>query len=201
MTEFFYKPIKFRDRELITQQLKIFGEKYNPDNKKTIRFDNELLEVYAPSLAQQFKEMDLHLDIFRGFVTYPRDELGIHRDGSLEYPKKLAINWPVENCAGTQMYWWKFFGDPILEEQSEQFKFEHDISASYNPQYKSSDALFNYDNVLVTYEKTNAEIVEKLELTDPTLINVDIHHSVGNPFDTFRKIISFRFIPEPLHLI
>ena len=176
----FYKKLEFRDVEQITAELLSIAREFNPEQFVSKKFDTQLLEQRVPSLTKQFKELGIEIDVFREFVSQPFRGLGIHQDGAVGYPKKYAINWPIENCKGAYMCWWNFNGDP-------------EVSIA------STDPTANQPSIF--YSAHNASKVEQVELVTPTLVNIENFHSVENNINSVRRMISFRFVTEPEHLI
>jgi hypothetical protein len=174
-----YIPIKFDYVDIINKQLLSMVRDHNPNLTRIKMFNLKILKDYSPLLVEQLDALNLTIDIVKEFVTPPLSEFSIHRDGSVKYPKLFALNWPIENCKNTYMKWWEFDGDPIIE------RIEYD----------------NYDVALPIYSKINATEIGCLELIHPTIVNVQCYHSVDNNVETYRRLISFRFNPEPLHLI
>lgn len=179
---FFYKQISFDFQESITAKLLDIAREFNPNMYMSVAFNKSLLEERIPELVDQFNNKQLEVDIFREFVSSPHRGLGIHQDGSPGWPKHLALNWPIEHCANTKMVWWNFSEEPVL-----------------------SDDAYNYDvafpsSVLKIYKQDRANAVEQCEIITPTLVNINHYHSVVNG-PNYRRMISFRFNPEPWHLI
>ena len=124
---------------------------------------------------------NIFFEIFREFVSQPNAGLGIHKDGTPEFPKYLALNWPVENCEGTRMLWWELNKDAQVA-------------------IDTVDVAFKSNNSLKFYSESDAVKVGEFEIVKPTLVNVGAYHSVVNG-PNIRRMVSFRFKPEPLHLL
>ena len=178
---FLYKKIEFEDCELITEQLLSIVREYNPDAEVSRAFDINLIHNKVPCLSEQLHSMNIEIEIFREFVSQPYQGLKIHADGTAEHPKFLALNWPVENCEDTKMIWWNFKEDP-------------------KPLADVYDIAFGKNVPLKFYSEENAVKIGEYEIVSPTLVNVKEYHSVVNGPNT-RRMVSFRFKPEPLHLL
>jgi hypothetical protein len=177
---FLYKKIKFEDCELITEQLLSIVKEYNYDAEISRAFDINLIHKKVPRLLEQFHSMNIEIDVFREFVSSPYQGLKIHADGTAEHPKFLALNWPVENCENTKMIWWNF------KEEPKRLADGYDMAFGNVP--------------LKFYSEENGIKIGECEIVSPTLVNVKEYHSVVNGPNT-RRMVSFRFKPEPLHLL
>ena len=179
---FFYKQISFDFQESITAKLLDIAREFNPNMYMSVAFNKSLLEERIPELVDQFNNKQLEVDVFREFVSSPLGGLGIHQDGSPGWPKYLALNWPIEHCANTKMVWWNFLGEPVLSNDA----YNYDVA------FPSSE--------LKIYKQDRANAVEQCEIITPTLVNINHYRSVVNGTN-YRRMISFRFNPEPWHLI
>jgi len=178
---FLYKKIEFEDCELITEQLLSIVKEHNPESEVSRAFDINLIHEKVPRLSEQLRSMNIEIEIFREFVSQPYQGIKIHVDGTQEHPKFLALNWPVENCKNTKMVWWKFESDPKL------FVDMYDVA-------------FGKNIPLKFYSEENGVKIGECEIVSPTLVNVKEYHSVVNG-PNIRRMVSFRFKPEPLHLL
>lgn len=180
MSDFLYKKLKFDHVDVITQQLLEIAQEFNPGEYKTSTFSVDLLKDRVPLLLEQFNNMNLQCDVFREFVSQPYVGIGIHQDGSPGWPKKYALNWPIENCKNTYMKWWDFDKNPIV----------------------LTDTLDTaFTTALIIYSRQNAIEVGSLEILEPVLVNINKHHSVENNINSIRRMVSFRFTKEPEWLI
>jgi len=177
-----YREIDFEHEEEITEQLLAVVRDLNPDLTYSVRFQNEVIEQRVPRLYEQFQRMGLELDVFREFCSPPGKGAAIHKDGTAQYPKSIAINWPLENCAGTKMIWWDTLGLP----------------PSFFT-YENIDATFGH--FVPLYAEADCHQLDTLELVRPTVLNVGIHHSVTNPQQLYRRMVSFRFQQDPFYLL
>ena len=178
---FLYKQIKFEYEDEITAQLLDIVKEHNKDLVISKAFDITLIKECVPKLYEQFLDQNIQIEIFREFVSQPNAGLGIHKDGTPEFPKYLALNWPVENCEGTRMLWWELNKDAQVA-------------------IDTVDVAFKSYNSLKFYSESDATKIGEFEITKPTLVNVGAYHSVVNG-PKIRRMVSFRFKPEPLHLL
>lgn len=178
---FLYKNLKFDYVPEITQQLLDIAQEFNPNLNITKVFDCELIKTRVPKLYSQFVELDLHPEIFREYVSQPFAGIRIHHDGTPEFPKYLALNWPIFNCENTRMIWWQLDPDAPID-------------------VKTVDGGFEKNNALLFYSEKYATKLDEHEIVSPTLVNVREYHSVENG-PNIRRMVSFRFKPEPTHLL
>lgn len=173
----FYKKISIPNFSQIQKKLVVVTEKlfFSGQSTAVIANQSELFEQ-VPELAAFFQEHKLTYDISRFFLTQPHGSLPIHVDGSEQWPKFLALNIPISGCTGTSMIWWNNVD-----------------------QIAVSDTLA-YGNGIKLFDGASKQIVGQLELTEPALVRIDIPHSVINPTDVARVILTIRFSPEPVEL-
>jgi hypothetical protein len=178
---FLYKQINFEYEDEITAQLLDIVREHNKDLVISKAFNITLIKERVPKLYEQFVDKNIQIEIFREFVSQPNAGLGIHKDGTPEFPKYLALNWPVENCEGTRMLWWELNKDAQVA-------------------IDTVDVAFKSYNSLKFYSESDAIKIGEFEIVKPTLVNVGAYHSVVNG-PKIRRMVSFRFKPEPLHLL
>lgn len=136
--------------------------------------DRTLLETSVPWLFNFFKQHALIYDTSRIFQTAPNNSLAIHVDGTNEWPKLLALNIPIIGCKNTSMDWWTNV---------------HPTESTHTNEYGKNIQLF---------DGVNNQVITQLELTEPCMVRIDIPHSVNNPTEQRRIILTVRFMPEPL---
>lgn len=175
-----YKTVKFTDLEEITSELLAIARELNPEIKLTANFGMAVLEQRVPKLIKQFEQLNLDVNVFREFTAEPGGGLPIHMDGPLENPRHWALNWPIEHTSNTQMVWWT-------------------INEGAVPARKIEDPGYG-NNYIEFYNNSDATEIDSLEILEPTLVNVNVHHSIRNPNTTHRRMISFRFGTEPYHM-
>jgi hypothetical protein len=172
-----YKSIYIQHFDKIQKELLQLSEKVLLTHKtgSTIVEHNLLLDS-SLLLTEYLADNNLKLDVARFFVIEPNDSIGIHIDGSKDHPKFLALNIPILNCQNTYMQWW----DNLKK-----------IGLQSDPRYMKD---------IVVYDETNKQLIGELELTTPCLVKIDTPHSVKNPQNVTRIVLSLRFNPEPLDL-
>ena len=178
---FLYKNLSFKHESEITKQLLDIAQEFNPDLNITKVFDIDLIKTRVPKLYEQFVDLNLNAEIFREYVSQPYGGIKIHHDGTPEFPKFLALNWPIYNCENTKMIWWKLQDNAPVETET-------------------VDSGFQKNNILKYYSEKHAIKLDEHEIVSPTLVNVKEFHSVVNG-PNIRRMVSFRFRPEPVHLI
>jgi len=115
--------------------------------------------------------------LMRFYVTAPRSELAPHIDGA-PVTVPFGLNIPVLNCEDTTMTWWRVPQDHITRWQ------EHG-DYGYMSSYK-----------MIAGARSSAQIWDQITVARPCFVRNDIMHSVENPRDTWRIMLSIRF---PLH--
>ena len=183
-----YKELPFTHIPEITSQLLLLAQELNPNKSCACKFEINLLKERIPLLHQQLMDMGLVVSNFREFVAEPYGGLGIHRDGTEKYNKICALNWPIENTAGTQMVWWQLNEGAIPAQGKDDPSYEND------PRYDSGNTIYFYD------EKDAVEI-GAVEIIKPLLVSVQDYHSIRNYQQKYRRMISIRFENEPVHLL
>lgn len=183
-----YNELEFTDVPEITTQLLELAQEFNPTKFYAAKFEISLLEQRVPKLKAQLDSLGLVVSNFREFVAEPYGGFGIHQDGTSNYIKKCALNWPIENTAGTYMVWWDLLpgAKPLFGNNDPSY--ENDV------RYESGNTIFFYNE---------SDAIEKfaLELVRPTLVNVYEYHSIRNHQTAHRRMISIRFENEPVHLL
>lgn len=176
----FLKTIKVQNHESITQTLLDLIEKEFRTNEASYSYpiDVSVLKEQHPKTVQDI-EMAVGdiLHIARVFVTMPnnlKDKDVIHSDGTEQHPKYLALNWPLINTLNSTMCWYDA------------------------PKIKNQD-LDTYGSVQL-YDAEKAKLLAEHELSEPSLVRVDIPHNIKNFNNHHRVIISFRFLKELRHI-
>jgi hypothetical protein len=180
----FYKPLNLDNQELIIKQLQTYFhnllEKKDGNWGEMINFDT--LSSISPELIDNLTRLNCVFDVSRVLVTMPNDKLGVHIDGSPQYPKNTAINIPIFNTKNSLMKWFKLNDESAL-------RYGDD------PRYQ------NFWYVPRELVPNVTEQVDQLELLTPHLVKINTPHTVENYNETEnRVIISIRCRPEPLHL-
>lgn len=110
----------------------------------------------------------------RMFVYPPMHMSGIHIDGpSVESSTKYALNFPIQNCKGTKVIFYKLLPGTVSS-----------VHKAYTEERSYS---ISYDMREVDY------IEDQLEIMRPTVINTSSPHNVYSPITNNRAILSIRF--------
>jgi hypothetical protein len=174
-----YKKIQIDNFNIIQQQILSFLKNYFGSVEKEILSGvpkDDILSA-VPLLNDFFLKNNLSPIMFAVFVRAPRVRAPIHVDGDSEDKLRyLAINLPIANCAGTYQ---NYYAIP-----TSNLEFIEDRGNRYRAYTKEA----------------RPEIIDKVEITEPYLLRVDMPHDVDNEQDTYRVMLSIRFDPQPLHL-
>lgn len=115
--------------------------------------------------------------LMRFYVTEPYGRLPPHIDGA-PVTVPFGLNFPVLNCQGTTMTWYGVDSDDVQ-------RWNQHNAHGYMSSYKLREDA-----------ESRSTILQQLEITRPCFVRNDIMHSVENPRDTWRIMLSIRF---PLH--
>lgn len=102
----------------------------------------------------------------------------VTKDYKLTTESYLALNFPVENCDSTRVY----FCEPVGEIYQE-FRYSGEG-------YRAKVGIHDNWNILAEYY-----------LTQPTIINTNVYHNIENFTDRIRISLSIRFEKNPWHLL
>jgi len=132
--------------------------------------DQQLLEKKFPKLCNSIKKITNEKDKFfaRFFVTVPNSKGDIHIDTieeNKDHFRHWALNIPISNCEGTFHEWYDTHQTPYT-------KFQY--SALYWTNYNSGT------------------LIDKHELTVPSILNVSVPHRIYNPLNSYRIVLSVR---------
>ena len=116
------------------------------------------------------------IQLIRFHLTPPRGKLNIHIDGTLENPRVHALNIPVMNYENAFMRWYDY----------------SDKSNWKNDYVEPRDLLFNSRGG-VPIDSSKCVVVDQTVIDRPTAVRTDIPHSVDNPNDGTRVLLSIRF--------
>lgn len=112
----------------------------------------------------------------RFHMTPPKGRLNIHVDGTLENPRRYALNIPVAYTEDAPMKWYDF---------SDKRNWKNDY---VEPRDKLYDAKGG-----VPVDESKCEVVDETCIDWPTFVRTDIPHSIDNPHYDTRIILSIRF--------
>lgn len=132
--------------------------------------DQQFLEKKFPKLCSSIKQVIKEGDKFfaRFFVTVPNSKGDIHIDainGNKDRFRNWALNIPISDCAGTFHEWYDTHQTPYT-------KFQY--SALYWTNYNSGT------------------LIDKHELTVPSILSVSTPHRIYNPLNSYRIVLSVR---------
>jgi len=179
-----HKKIQIDNYSTIQQELyELLELRLGDLNKETLHFiPGQDILTAVPKLAKFFTANNLYPNYFVAFIRAPGITAPIHidRDVGEVLQFELALNLPVANCTGTEMHW---FDVPTSE-----LEYIEDRDNKYR-------ALGQDPEIYKTLKP-----ITSLELTEPTLLRIDIPHNVTNNQNHHRMVISVRFNPQPLHL-
>lgn len=116
------------------------------------------------------------IEFIRFHLTPPKGKLNIHVDGTLEKPRVYALNIPILNYENSLMKWYDF---------SDKTNWKNDY---VEPREKLSNAKGG-----VPIDESKCVIIEQTVIDKPTFLRTDIPHSIDNPNDGTRIILSVRF--------
>lgn len=174
-----YKKIKIDNFDVIQQMILSFLTEHFGSLEKEILsgIPQDKLLAAVPQLAEFFVKNNLNPNMVAVFVRAPHIKAPIHIDGDSESKLRyLAINLPIANYKGTYQ---NYYAIP-----SSEFEFIEDRGNRYRAYTK----------------EPRPPIFDRVEITEPHIIRVDMPHDVDNDKDTFRVMLSIRFNPQPLHL-
>jgi hypothetical protein len=174
-----YKKIKIENFDIIQQQLLSFLNKHFDGLEREILSGVSKDDVLsaAPLLNEFFLANNLNPNMFAVFVRSPGVSAPIHVDGDSESKLRyLAINLPIANCERTYQ---NYYAIPTSE-----LEFIEDRGNRYRAYTK----------------EVRPDVVDRVEITEPHLLRIDMPHDVDNNKNTYRVMMSVRFDPQPLHL-
>lgn len=137
------------------------------------------LEEKVPAFSNFLKQIDLYDRwITTSMCTIPPGQnYPLHIDSLNNTGRFVALNIPIINCENTYTTWYDAEVKELIWD-----KLHGHIDSTY-------------DEACHCDWDTSKEI-KRVESKDPMLINVSIPHSVFNPTDKFRFLVSTRFTPE-----
>lgn len=173
-SNFLFQKIELEDTTL--EELVHYGHKainFLRDRKNT-HFFNVVTRLFPIT-----KIKDLEVLQFSIVQAMPNKIGVIHSDmtyipGS-NRKASLALNIPLENCAGSFTNFYKELHPPVIG------------------QLPNGGVKYNY------YEASSVEKLGHTNLVGPTIIRIDIPHSVDNPTDNVRSALTIRFYEDPWH--
>ena len=146
------------------------------------------LEEKAPKCYNWIKTVsEYDIAHVRFHLIPPRGKMNIHIDGSLEDPYTISygkvnvksvygLNIPVMNYKNAYMKW-----------------YDYNDKSNWKDDYvEPRDLLFNSKGG-VPIDSSKCVVVDQTIIDRPTVVRTDIPHSVDNPNDGVRLVLSIRF--------
>ena len=179
-----YKPIEIKNYEQIQTAINDLLDAKFGNNETLTMISIEEVYATAPALHEFFVDNNIIPYYMVAFVRSPGVVAPIHIDNDTGdvVNFELALNLPIANCDSTQMHWYDL---PISS-------LEYIEDTEKNERYRA------YGTDPLIYKTLTP--IASLELLQPYLMRIDIPHNIINDKDTYRKIISIRFNPQPVHL-
>ena len=147
------------------------------------KIDNNLLRELVPTLSIVLKDMGIyHLWEKTALVAAtPNQPVSIHRDGTLNFRRLIALNFPIYNCEDsiTSFY-----------EVREGVELQEVLMPNNGTTYTK-----------MNINKDDAVEVDTVIISEPTWIRVNVLHSVRMTSQKTRIVASIRFKPEPLEYL
>ena len=135
------------------------------------------LEVNCPRCYDWIQEISAYpIKFIRFHLTPPRGKLNIHVDGTIEEPRKYALNIPFMNYENALMKWYDY----------------GDMSNWKNDYVEPREQLYNAKGG-VPVDASKCKVIEEAVIDWPTFLRTDIPHSIDNPNEEVRVILSVRY--------
>lgn len=144
---------------------------------------NPLSKEELKDRVPEFSKFLRSVDLYDRWITTsmctipPHQNYPLHIDSLNCQERFVALNIPIINCENTYTAWY-------------EAEIEKHI---WNKLHGHIDK--TYDEACHCKWETSTEI-KRIESFDPMLINVSVPHSVFNPNDKYRFLVSSRFTPE-----
>lgn len=119
---------------------------------------------------------DREIQLIRFHLTPALGKLNIHIDGTLENPRVHALNIPVINYENALMKWYDYT----------------DKSNWKNDYVEPREELYNAKGG-VPINSAKCVVIDETIIDRPTFLRTDTPHSIDNPNDGVRVILSVRF--------
>ena len=119
---------------------------------------------------------DREIQLIRFHLTPAFGKLNIHIDGTLENPRVHALNIPVINYENALMRW-----------------YDYSDKSNWKNDYVEPREELNNAKGGVPINPTKCVVVDKTIIDRPTFLRTDTPHSIDNPNDGVRVILSVRF--------
>ena len=135
------------------------------------------LESECPISHQWIESVrEREIQLIRFHLTPAFGKLNIHIDGTLENPRVHALNIPVINYENALMRW-----------------YDYSDKSNWKNDYVEPREELNNAKGGVPINPTKCVVVDKTIIDRPTFLRTDTPHSIDNPNDGVRVILSVRF--------
>jgi hypothetical protein len=169
-----YRKIKIPNFDLMVEELLTLVQ---PQISQKLRYWDLTLPTFyhsAPTLFKYLKTDFYKFPIlFRFYNTPPYGMLGPHIDNLTTAPNKIGFNIPL---SGTKNTFMNYYTTP-----QDNLDITHDGGFGAMP-------------AQIIKDTSKLELVNSLEIDQPTLLRTDVIHSVDNPNETYRLILGMKFI-------
>lgn len=169
-----YQKIEVPNFEIIREEILTLVE---PQISQKLRFwDLPVLDFYKSTptfyhyVSKNFCRLPL---LFRFYNTPPFGELLPHIDNVDRAKNKIALNIPLSGTKNTTMDYYTTVEDNLYLTYTE--------GKAYLP-------------VQVIKDESQITVIDSLELDTPALVRTDVIHGVKNNNDTYRLIVSLKFV-------
>lgn len=173
MTEL-YKKIEIPNFEIIKTELLTL---VSPQISQNLRYWDipgidffKSAPVFFNYISKNFYRFPI---LFRFYNTPPHDGLGPHIDNSPTAKNRIGFNIPLAGTKNTVMN----YHDPLHD----NIELHHTVGFGSMP----AQLIKDYTKLI---------LIDSLEIDQPTLLRTDRIHSVSNPNDTYRLILSMKLI-------
>ena len=135
------------------------------------------LQTKCPISYQWIESVrEREIQLIRFHLTPPRGKLNIHIDGTIENPRVHALNIPVMNYENAFMRWYDY---------SDKSNWKNDYVEPREELYNAKGG--------VPIDESKCVVTDETIIDRPTFLRTDTPHSINNPNDGVRVILSIRF--------
>ncbi len=135
------------------------------------------LQTKCPISYQWIESVrEREIQLIRFHLTPPRGKLNIHIDGTIENPRVHALNSPVMNYENAFMRWYDY---------SDKSNWKNDYVEPREELYNAKGG--------VPIDESKCVVTDETIIDRPTFLRTDTPHSIDNPNDGVRVILSIRF--------
>ena len=135
------------------------------------------LQTKCPISYQWIESVrEREIQLIRFHLTPPRGKLNIHIDGTIENPRVHALNIPVMNYENAFMRWYDY---------SDKSNWKNDYVEPREELYNAKGG--------VPIDESKCVVTDETIIDRPTFLRTETPHSIDNPNDGVRVILSIRF--------